>query len=87
MVQWVNRLQKNIFVDTPPLPLLCEISGALQLAQLGLTADRRNASEFRKTNCTPKYFHLTKVHYHYSSTTAFQMRFQVKPIARLFLKV
>ena len=38
MAQWVNRLRNNIFVNPPPLPLLCEISGALHLAQLGLTA-------------------------------------------------
>ena len=41
MVQWVNRLRNNIFVNPPPLPLLCEISGALHLAQPGLTADRQ----------------------------------------------
>ena len=35
--QWVNHLQNNIFVNPLPLPLLCEISGALHLAQLGLT--------------------------------------------------
>ena len=40
MVQWVNRLQNNIFVNAPSLPLLCEISGALHLAQPGLTAGR-----------------------------------------------
>ena len=38
MAQWVNRLRNNIFVNLPPLPLLCEISGALHLAQPGLTA-------------------------------------------------
>ena len=38
MAQWVNRLQNNIFINPPPLPLLCEISGALHLAQPGLTA-------------------------------------------------
>ena len=38
MAQWVNRLRKNIFVNPPPLPLSCEISGALHLAQPGLTA-------------------------------------------------
>ena len=38
MVQWVNRLRNNIFVNAPPLPLLCGTSGALHLAQLGLTA-------------------------------------------------
>ena len=35
---WVNRLWNNIFVNVPPLPLLCEISGALHLAQPGLMA-------------------------------------------------
>ena len=40
MAQWVNRLQNNIFVNLLPLPLSCEISGALHLAQLGLTAGR-----------------------------------------------
>ena len=38
MAQWVNCLRNNIFVNPPPLPLSCEISGALHLAQLGLTA-------------------------------------------------
>ena len=38
MAQWVNRLWNNIFVNPPPLPLSCEISGALHLAQPGLTA-------------------------------------------------
>ena len=55
MAQWVNRLRNNIFVNPPPLPLLCEVTGALHLAQPGLTAgrpsvrpaDRRNIGEFR----------------------------------------
>ena len=38
MAQWVNRLRNNIFVNPPPLPLSCEISGAVHLAQPGLTA-------------------------------------------------
>ena len=38
MAQWVNRLRNNIFVNLPPLLLSCEISGALHLAQPGLTA-------------------------------------------------
>ena len=54
MAQWVNRLRNNIFVNPPPLPLLCEISGALHLAQPDLTAGwlavrpagRRNTGEF-----------------------------------------
>ena len=40
MAQWVNRLRNNIFVNPPPLSLSCEISGALHLAQPGLTAGR-----------------------------------------------
>ena len=38
MAQRVNRLRNNVFVNLPSLPLLCEISGALHLAQPGLTA-------------------------------------------------
>ena len=38
MAQWVNRLRNKIFINPPPLPLLCEISGALHLTQPGLTA-------------------------------------------------
>ena len=38
MALWVNHLRNNIFVNPPPLPLSCEISGALHLAQPGLTA-------------------------------------------------
>ena len=40
MAQWVNCLQNNIFINPPPLPLSCEISEALHLAQPGLTAGR-----------------------------------------------
>ena len=55
MAEWVNRLWNNIFVNPLPLPLLCEVSGALHLAQPGLTAGwqagrlagRRNTGEFR----------------------------------------
>ena len=38
MVQWVNRLRNNIFVNVPPLPLFCKIPGALHVAQPGLPA-------------------------------------------------
>ena len=52
MAQCVNRLRNNIFVNPSPLPLLCEIAGALYLAQPGLTAGwlagRRNPVNFRK---------------------------------------
>ena len=68
MAQWVNSLQNNIFVNPPPLPLLCEISGALHLAQPGLTAGwlagwqaGRQADEIQvnfenfKVGCRSKY--------------------------------
>ena len=65
MAQWVNRLWNNIFVNPPaPLPLLCEISGALHLAQPGLTAGwlaGRQADEMQvnfeifKIGCRSKY--------------------------------
>ena len=60
MAQWVNRLRNKIFVNPPPLPLLCEISGALHLAQPGLTAGRL-ADEIQvnfetfKVGCRSKY--------------------------------
>ena len=38
MAQWVNRFRNNIFVNPLPLPLSCEISRALHLAQSGLMA-------------------------------------------------
>ena len=69
MAEWVNRLRNNIFVNPPPLPLLCELSGALHLAQPGLTAGwlagrqvgRRLADEIQvnfenfKIGCRLKY--------------------------------
>ena len=61
MAELANRLRNNIFVNPPPLPLLCEISGVLHLAQPGLTAGRWQADEIQvnfeifKTNCTPKH--------------------------------
>ena len=64
MAQWVNRLQNKIFVNPPPLPLLCVISGALHLTQPGFTAGRqagRQADEIQvnfeifKVGCRSKY--------------------------------
>ena len=64
MAQWVNRLRNSIFVNPPPLPLSCEISGALHLAEPGLTAGRqagRQADDLRvsfeilKLSCRMKY--------------------------------
>ena len=51
MAQWVNCLWNNIFVNLPPLPLSCEISGTLHLTQPGLMAGRqagrRNTGKFQ----------------------------------------
>ena len=64
MAQWVNRLQNNIFVNLPPLPLSCEISGTLHLAQPGLTAgwlagrqadETQEDFEIFKIGCRVKY--------------------------------
>ena len=60
MAQWVNRLRNNIFVNLPPLSLFCEISGALHLAQPGLTAgwlaDEIQVNfEIFKVGCRSKY--------------------------------
>ena len=40
MVQWINILQNNIFVNLTRLPLLCENTGALAIVEPGLTAGR-----------------------------------------------
>ena len=65
MVQRVYRLQNSIFVNPPPLPLSCEISGALHLVEPGLTAGRqagwlqadnlRVSFEILKLSCRLKY--------------------------------
>ena len=64
MAQWVNRLRNKIFVNPPPLPLLCEISGALHLEQPSLTAGWQAGKladeiqvnfEIFKVGCRPKY--------------------------------
>ena len=92
MAQWANHLQNNIFVNPPPLPLLCGISGALHLVQLGLMAGmqagRQNTGEFRNFQFDYRLKSLTChfVQHHYSLTNAFQPVFWVKSIARIILK-
>ena len=60
MAHWVNCLRNKIFVNLPPLPLLCEISGALHLVQPGLMAGRLADEiqvnfEIFKVGCRSKY--------------------------------
>ena len=78
MAQWINRLRNKIFVNPPPLPLLWEISGALHLAQPGLTAGWqavRPADEIQvnfeifKVGCRSKYSSCRFVN---QSTASFQ---------------
>ena len=38
MVQWINILRNNSFVNPMQLPLLCGNSRAVALVELGLTA-------------------------------------------------
>ena len=45
MAQWVNRLRNNIFVNPPPLPLLCEISGIGSYGRLAGRLSIRLADE------------------------------------------
>ena len=61
MAQWVNRIRNNIFVNPLPLPLSCEISGALHLAQAALTAGRQAGSKQGTASL-----------HHYGLTNAFQ---------------
>ena len=60
MAQWVNRLRNNFFAKSPSLSLLYKISGALHLAQPGLTAgwqaDEIQVNfEIFKVGCKSKY--------------------------------
>ena len=86
MAQWVNRLRNKIFVNPPPLPLLCEISGALHLAQPGLTAgwqagwlaDEIQVNfEIFKVGCRSKY--LTCRHVSFNQGTASLQPYQWIP--------
>ena len=94
MAQWVNHLRNNIFINPPPLPLSCEISGALHLAQPGLTAgwqaDEIQADfEIFKIGCRLKYSSFAsfkKIQHHYSLTNAFQRVFSDKPYCKVDFK-
>ena len=40
MVQWINVLRNNGFINPTRLPLLCEKTGALAIVEPGLMAGR-----------------------------------------------
>ena len=42
MVQWINVLRNNGFVNPTRLPLLCEKTGALAIVEPGLMAGRQS---------------------------------------------
>ena len=95
MAQWVNRLRNKIFVNPPPLPLLCEISGALHLAQPGLTAGRQADeiqvnSKFSKLAVGQNIRLIVSFNQGTASLQPYQCIpagfFWIKPIARLILK-
>ena len=80
-------------MNPPSLPWLSEISGAVHLVLLGLTAGRRNAGEFRifLNSLYIKSFDfslcLTKIQHHYSTTNAFQVVFSGKMCWKAIVKV
>jgi len=51
MAQWMNLLRNNRFINYTRLPFSCEKSGAIALAQPGLTAGwqagRQNSVKFK----------------------------------------
>ena len=61
MAQWVNHLRNNIFVNLPPLPLSCEIFGALHLVQPDLTAGRQTNTAKFQNFCRLKYSSLASL--------------------------
>jgi len=59
MIQWVECNRNKTFVNLPSLPWKCEISGAVHLAQPGLTAGRQADEiwvnfDIFKIHCTAK---------------------------------
>ena len=46
MMQWVNRLQNNIFINPPPLPLSCSPTPSAGL-MAGWLACRQNTVKFQ----------------------------------------
>ena len=55
MVQWINCLRNNVFVNPPPLPLPYEIYGALHLVDGRLADEIQVNFEILKISCRLKY--------------------------------
>ena len=75
------------FVNPLPLPLLCEISGALRLPQPGVTAGRQAGRQTKYSEFESCLFdlslRLTKIQHHYRLTNAFQPVFSGKAYYRV----
>ena len=80
MAQWMNLHQNNSFANRMRLSMFCEISGAVHLALVGLTAGRladkiqvnSKTLEFATDRDFDFSFCLTRVQHNCSSTNAFQ---------------
>ena len=66
MVQWINVLWNNGFINPTQLPLLCEKAGSLAIVEPGLTAGRplgrRNCCKVRKLNSVYLTFKMCIAH-------------------------
>ena len=80
MAQWINVLRNNSFVKPMLLPVLCEKTGTVALAQLGLMAGRQADKMLLHLEILKLYTKrnieilvvLRKVQCHYSSTIQMQ---------------
>ena len=72
MAQWVNRLRNNIFVNPPPLPLLCGRKLMLCFLCNGMATTCVYAHAYSVITAVP--MHLSKF-------------FQLKPIVRWVFRV
>ena len=51
MVQWINFLRSNSFVNLTRLPLLCEKTGALAIVEPGLMIGRLAGRSLGRRKC------------------------------------
>ena len=75
MAKWVDHVQNNIFINPPPLPLLCSPTPSTT-GSYGRQADRQADEiqvnfEIFKISCELKFLTCASVQNHFSSTNAF----------------
>ena len=93
MAQWTNANRINGFLNATPLPLFCEISGAMLVALVGLTAGwqavRRNTCKFRNLQNSLQIkisefsLRFTEVQHCYSSNNAIKVDFSAKACSKV----